>query len=244
MHFTIETEQKPLGQACCHSRKPPENALIVFAARRPTRLLHVLIGSFQECLDLQRSYWLRELSVLVACHQPSGRGGEPSAFRFWAGLTHNEEQRLERRSTNAAVNKYNNHWGQRKMENQVQWLLCLLAESELFTEKMPVGCVLAGLEWILCSASQKKKNAAAANELVVVWLWSYASWAPIHRYLPLASSSLPNHSAPLHSCSHDRAHKEIYARCLSHSALFKTHMHAAKHRQEQFESRFCLAKLS
>lgn len=135
-----------MGQACCHSRKPPENALIVFVARCLTCLQYVLIGSFQECLNLQLSYWLRELSVLVACQQPSGRGGEPSAFRFWAGLTHNEEQRLGRRSINAAVNKYNNHRGQRNMENQVQWLLCLLVESELFAEKMPAGCARAGLE--------------------------------------------------------------------------------------------------
>lgn len=135
-----------MGQACCHSRKPPENALIVFVARCLTCLQCLLIGSFQECLNLQLSYWPRELSVLVACQQPSGRGGEPSAFRFWAGLTHNEEQRLGRRSINAAVNKYNNHRGQRNMENQVQWLSRLLVESELFAEKTPAGCVRAGLE--------------------------------------------------------------------------------------------------
>lgn len=141
----VKQSCKPLGQARCHSRKPAENALIVFAAQPLPRPQSALIGSFQECLNFKRSDWLRELSVLVACQQSSGRGGEPSAFRFWAGLTHNEEQRLGRRSTNAAVNKYNNHWGQRNMENQVQWLLCLLAESELFTEKMPAGFAPAGL---------------------------------------------------------------------------------------------------
>lgn len=153
---------KPLGQARCHSRKPPENASIVFAAQCRARLLSGLIGRFQECLNLRASDWLRELSVLVACQQPSGRGGEPSAFRFWAGLTHNEEQRLGRRSANAAVNKYNNHWGQRKMENQVRWLLCLMWNRNFFRRvKVPAG-TCAGCAWnessVLLARRRKKRS--------------------------------------------------------------------------------------
>lgn len=236
MHFTIETERSPLGPARCHSREPPQISLIAFAAQGWARLYCVVIGSFQRFSLFPLSHWLRELSVLVACQQPSGRGGESSAFRFWAGLTHNEEQRLGETLRNAAVNKYNNHWGRRNMENQVRWLLCLLEESELFTEKTPAGCGLAGLEWILCSASQKKKTAPAAN--VVVWLWSYASRALIHRYLPLASFSLQNHSAPLHSSSQNRAHRDIYTLCLFHSNAFKTWTHIVKYHQDIFEMRF------
>ena len=32
------------------------------------------------------------------------------------------------------------------MENQVLWLLCLLVDCELFTEKMAAGSALAGQE--------------------------------------------------------------------------------------------------
>lgn len=82
------------------------------------------------------------------------------------------------------------------MENQVQWLLCLLLECELFTEKMPAVSRWQGRNESSVLLARRKKTVPAANELVVVWLWSYASWALIHRYLPLTSFSLPHHSAP------------------------------------------------
>lgn len=55
--------------------------------------------------------------------------------------------------------------------------------------------------------TREEKNAPAAN--VVVWLRSYASWALIHRYLPLASFSR-HRSGPLHSCSHSRAQRGLH----------------------------------
>lgn len=99
-----------MGQARCHSRKPQENALIVFAARRLTRLSPALIGFFAGRLNFsgsllaERAFCFGRLPAAVW----KGRGSRlPSASG--AGLTHNEEHRLGRRSANAAVNKYNNH---------------------------------------------------------------------------------------------------------------------------------------
>lgn len=70
---------------------------------------------FRVGLNSERSDWPSALSVLVACQQPSGRGGEPSAFRFWGWIdTQWGAERPGRRSANAAVNNYNNHRGREK----------------------------------------------------------------------------------------------------------------------------------
>lgn len=106
------------------------------------------------------------------------------------------------------------------MENQVRMDFCFSLAYPNFSH---VGECQRDMRWQGWNESsvlltRGEKNAPAAN--VVVWLRSYASWALIHRYLPLASSSLLHHSVPLHSCSHSRAHKELYTRFLARLGVF------------------------